>query len=162
MKFIPKIPNFLNPFFIFKKSYKIYQELDVFFKYISALRQMKKDKVLGQGKELRKDYRNRLYFVVNIPPEFLIEENKTELSRLETEFLKHEIKKFNDLFLQYSILDIIQMKNDKIFNEDYYAYVMTIKYKWIETKLSWILYILSLLSLGVYFIIKYEVLSYIF
>ncbi len=158
----PKIPNILNPIFLFKKSVNIYSEIQVYFRYKTGLKQMERDKILGEGKELRKDYINRLFFVINIPPEFLVEEDKTELDRLETEYLKYEIKRFNELFLNYSILDIIEMKTEKIFNEDYYAYIMKIRYKWNETKLSWIIYILSLLSIGVYYLIKYKVFSFLF
>lgn len=159
---LPRLPNLINPIFLFKKSNSIYNEINVFFRYRAALKQMTKIGLIGNEKELRKDYLSRLYFVVNIPPEFLIEEDKAELSRLETEFLKYEIKRFNELFLDNNILDIIEMKTEKIFSSDYYAYVMKIRYKWDQTKVSWILYILGLLSLGIYFLIKYKVFSYLF
>jgi len=142
------IPNFINPNFIINKFYNIVLEVNIYLKYISALKQMKNNKIIGDTLELRKDYINRLYSVINLPPEFLIEEeNKEELNRLEVEYLKHEFKKYNDVFLEYGILDLIKMKTEKICTKDHYAFIIKIKYKWNETNIIWVLYIVFLIGL---------------
>jgi len=80
---------------------------------------------------MRIDKRNRAYYVLNLEPETLMMGDETidlEKSRVYESLLKKK-----PLFEKAGIGELIEAETERIKNEDYYAYLIQIKYRPIAT-----------------------------
>lgn len=103
---------------------------------------------------MRLDKRNRAYYVLNLEPEILMMGEET--IDLERSRVYESLGKKKPLFEKAGLGEIIEAKTDRIKDENYYAYLIQVKYRPIAT--AWnVIYVvvwLAALAGAAYFIIK--------
>lgn len=85
-------------------------------------------------KKMRVDYLCRVYYVVNLEPELQLATG--DLIDLEKSRVFESVAKLQGIFADRNLVEIVDVSSKRIKNEDYYAYLVTVKYKvdseWID------------------------------
>jgi len=115
-----------NPF---KKIRLMFKEID---NYYFFMRQTEMFSDSGELKhyKLKINDRHGIYGAINMPPELLMYHRDDELDQLEKTYFGNEMSKLNEAFIKYDIMELYKIEFERIKNDDYYAYVFNIKYKW--------------------------------
>lgn len=132
-----KIINKLNPVVVFKSLVSTIKELIRYRKYSSILKELDADgKLKDNGIKLEK---NLMYVGVNLNPELLLYGGDSQES-VELKFVSEAMRKYTDFLEKEGILDAISADYERILNDDFYGYLVQIKFKMTKYKLSNMLY----------------------
>lgn len=142
------ILNYLSPVVLYKKLTKSITDLLNYIKYrkiVEELRVSNKLEVIGFS--IDSDY--NLYIGIDLNPELLLYSDLSQES-VELKLISEKIKKYTDFLTKEGILDYVKVEYDRIKNEDYYGYILQIRYDFKDYKLSIltysILYFLTIIS----------------
>lgn len=115
-----------NPF---RKLRAMLREIDNYYYF---LRQVELADDCGELKhyKLKRNEKHYVYGAINMPPELLLYNNEEDLAQLEKTFFGSEMTKLNDLFIKYNLIELYKIEFERIKDENYYAYVFNLKYKW--------------------------------
>ncbi len=115
-----------NPF---KKLRLMLREVD---NYYFFMRQAEIFSDSGELKhyKLKMNDKHGIYGAINLPPELLLYHKGEELEQLEKTYFGNEMSKLNDVFIKYDIIELYKIDFERIKDDDYYAYVFNIRYKW--------------------------------
>jgi hypothetical protein len=127
--------DFLNPISFWKNISLCYRDVTNYLFYRKTIAILAKEGLL-QEKGMRTDWLKRVYFVINLLPETLLAGSDVEL--LERSRVTEAIAERNQIFTKNGILEIIEADYRRIKNEDYYGYVIWVKYRVISTLGDWI------------------------
>jgi len=114
--------------------------------------------------KIKIDKLNRLYTAVNIPPEYLVEEDKTELERFEKDFLGAQLTKLDRLLQEYKIFEFVRYKYERFKTTDYYAYKVFTKFKFKDIRLGsiiWIAFYITIIIKGIQLIPWMDIFNYV-
>lgn len=132
-----KLINKLNPVAVFKSLVATIKELIRYRKYSNILKELDVDgKLKDNGIKLEK---NLMYVGVNLNPELLLYGGDSQES-VELKFISEAMRKYTDFLEKEGILDAISADYERILNDDFYGYVVQIKFKMTKYKLSNVLY----------------------
>jgi hypothetical protein len=151
----------LNPVNIFKRVISISKELYMFLLYIKALNEIEPEL---EESRIVKASKFSLIKAINLKPETLLlanklesdmdKEDKKELHKLELSFVGREIAKYNDIFINGGIIELIKTKATRIKDNEYYGYMVTISYNWKKAKLYEIIRLLFQISIWVIILVN--------
>lgn len=146
----------LNPVNIFKRVISISKELYMFLLYVKALNAIEPEL---EESRIVKASKFSLIKAINLKPETLLlanklesdmdKEDKKELHKLELSFVGREIAKYNDIFINSGIIELIKTKATRVKDSEYYGYIVTISYNWKKAKLYEIIRLLFQISIWV-------------
>lgn len=121
--------------------------------YKEQMKRLNEDGSLKQN-GMRLDKRSRAYYVLNLEPEILMMGEET--IDLEKSRVYESLSKKKLLFEKAGLGEIIEGKTERIKDDNYYAYLIQVKYRSIATVWNVIYVILWLVALSVaaYFIVK--------
>jgi hypothetical protein len=105
-------------------------------------------------KGMRYDWLRRVYFVVNLLPETLLAGSDTE--SLERSRVTEAIAERNQVFMKDGLLELVVADYRRIKSEEYYAYLIWVKYRSLSSIGDWIHVILWISSLGIA-VVNYQV-----
>ena len=120
---------YIRPRNIFKKVRLMVREIDNYFFYIKQIEIMAATEDAKHYK-LHVNKRHALYGAVNMQPEMLLYYKGEELDKLEKTLLGSELARMNSLFEKYGLMELYKVEFDRIKDDEYYAYVFQIAYKW--------------------------------
>lgn len=120
--------RWLNPIFIMNLIFKMIKEVDHFIFYNKKIKDMKKSRTYKLY-DVRIDYLNTIYTVVNMQPELLLAQDKDRLEAEEKKILGYRLTKLDKLLQEYKIYEFIKYKYKRILNDNYYAYQVWTKFK---------------------------------
>jgi hypothetical protein len=147
------IINYLNPVKVYKSLSAGLQDLINYLKYKKIIAEISAS---GKLEELglRVDRRGNLYIGINLNPELLLY-SETSQESVELKLIAEKLKKYTDFLTKEGILDFVKVEYDRIKNEEYYGYILQIKYdftKYRKTRftydIAYLVTIISLLSIG--------------
>ena len=121
--------RYLNPGNIFKKVRQMAKEIDNYFFYIKQIEVMAATEDAKHYK-LHVNAGHGLYGAVNMQPEMLLYYKGEELDKLEKTLLGSELSRMNSLFEKYGLMELYKVEYDRIKDDEFYAYVFQISYKW--------------------------------
>jgi hypothetical protein len=130
-----RLLNFLNPLSFWENVMTCYRDVSNYVFYRKTINQLAKDGLLRE-KGMRTDLLKRVYFVINLLPETLLAGGDVEL--LERSRVTEAIAERNQIFIKDGILEIIEADYKRIKNEDYYAYLIWVKYRSVSTLGTWL------------------------
>ena len=141
-----RILTYLNPIYQIKTIFLTIKEIYLFISYVKTINAM------GQtfkSKGIMKDSKYTLVKGINLKAETLMYGGVgEELERFEISFIGKEMSKYNEIFLENGILELIKTKANRIKNDDFYGYLVSIsfnyKYFTLYSILSSILYLTAL------------------
>jgi len=141
-----RILTYLNPIAQVKEIYFIIKEILLFVSYANTIDNMETSL---KKKGIVKATKFTLVKGINLKAETLMYGGKgEELERFEISFIGKEMSKYNDMFMEAGILELIKTKANRIKNEDFYGYLVNIsfnfKYITLYSILSVVLYLTML------------------
>jgi len=154
------ILKFINPIYVIKRLYNCIKEIFLFISYGKSLNDMEKSGILKEH-GFKRDGTYRLIKGINLQPEIKLDggpPDSSELKRFELSFIGKEISKYNDLFLEENILELIKTTTHRVDDkQDYYGYTVSLMFNfnhlstffimWSIIYTSLIVYLFSLISL---------------
>jgi len=132
-----KLIQRINPVEVFKSLIGALKELLRYRKYSKILKELDEEKKLSEiGIKLEK---NLMYIGVNLNPELLLYGGESQES-VELKFVSEAMMKYTDFLQKEGILDAISADYERIYNENFYGYLVQIKFKMSKYKLRRLLY----------------------
>lgn len=144
-----RILAYLNPIYQIKTIILTIKEIYLFISYVKTINSMENT---FKSNGIMKDSKYTLVKGINLKAETLMYGGVgEELERFEISFVGKEMSKYNDIFLENRILELIKTKANRIKNEDFYGYLVSIsfnyKYFTLYSILSSILYVILMVLL---------------
>lgn len=130
-----------------RKNIKEYSKYKVYKKIIYDLNDLGKLEEIG----FRVDDDANLYLGINLNPELLLYSDTSQES-VELKMVSEKMLKYNDFLTKEGILDAITVDYDRVKSEDFYGYVLQIKFdfkNFNRNEVVWSVSYLSTLTLGV-------------
>lgn len=130
-----------------RKNIKEYSKYKVYKKIIYDLNDSGKLEEIG----FRVDDDANLYLGINLNPELLLYSDTSQES-VELKMVSEKMLKYNDFLTKEGILDVITVDYDRVKSEDFYGYVLQIKFdfkNFNRNEVVWSVSYLSTLTLGV-------------
>ena len=123
-----RILTYLNPIYQIKTIFLTIKEIYLFISYVKTINAM------GQtfkSKGIMKDSKYTLVKGINLKAETLMYGGVgEELERFEISFIGKEMSKYNEIFLENGILELIKTKANRIKNDDFYGYLVSISFNY--------------------------------
>lgn len=120
-----KLKNYIYPNLVFKSLKDAITDLSYYRRYKSILNELDLD---GKLKRIgiKKDG-NHMYIGVNLNPELLMYTNDSRDS-VELKFVSDAMIKYTNFLQNEGILDSIKADYERIYNEDFYGYIVQVSY----------------------------------
>ena len=117
--------SFLNPMKAISSAKTLAKDIS---NYVFYRRQVKKmnDQGLFKNVNGRVDALRRVYYVLNLEPETLLATG--DLIDLEKSRVFESISKVQGRFADYNLVEIVEVSSERIKSDEYYAYLILIKY----------------------------------
>lgn len=125
----------------------VYRNFSNWLFYRKTIRRLNADGSLKQN-GMRLDKRYRSYYVLNLEPEILMMGEET--INLEKSRVFESIARKKPLFEEAGLGEIIEAKTERIKNDNYYAYLVQIKFRPIATFGNLVFVIFWLAAIGVF------------
>jgi hypothetical protein len=128
-----KIKNYIYPGLVYKSLTSAIEDLNYHKRYKTILDELEDEnklEKLGIRKEGAK-----LFIGVNLNPELLMYTEDSQES-VELKFVSDAMKKYTDFLGKEGILDSIKADYERVFNDDFYGYVVQISYSYRSYKKS--------------------------
>ncbi len=121
--------------------------------YKKQMKLLNEDGSLKQN-GMRLDKRSRAYYVLNLEPEILMMGEET--IELEKSRVYESLSKKKLLLEKAGLREIIEARTERIKDDNYYAYLIQVKYRPIATvwNVIYVILWLAVLSVAAYFIVK--------
>lgn len=120
-----KIKDYIYPTRVFKSLQRSLTDRAYFAKYSKILEDLDKE-----GKLKRMGFRKEestLFIGVNLNPELLMYTEDSKES-VELKFVSDSMKKYTDFLQNEGILDVIKAEYERVATEDFYGYVVLIRF----------------------------------
>ena len=124
----------INPIFLIRKFFKMRKEIKLFLFYKKQTKQISESSK-GSMYNLKRNRLGHLYTVINLQPELRMYHEGRELEGIEKTFVGNQLAKFNELFTEYEILEMVTLGWERKQTEEYYAYIVHTRFKWKETSI---------------------------
>ena len=138
-----RLKNYIYPKLVFKSFTQALKERQYFTKYAGILNDLEQE-----GKLEKMGFRKEgsmLYIGVNLNPELLMYTDDSHES-VELKFVSEAMKKYTDFLQNEGILDSIVADYERVFNEEFYGYVVQIRYKFKNYRKKRMIYDICYLS----------------
>jgi hypothetical protein len=136
--------EFLSPIIFWAKLKKIVISVKNWNFYVKTMRVLNENGTLKQM-GMRLDLRSRAYYILNLEPETLM--MGTEVLDLERSRVLESINLREPTFQNAGLIELIEVKTDRIKTDDYYAYLIQVKYRPAANRWEWF-HVVSWLSIA--------------
>lgn len=132
------ILNYLSPVILYKKLIKNVNDLLNYIKYRKIIEELREsNKLEAIGFSIDANY--NLYIGIDLNPELLLYSDLSQES-VELKLISEKIKKYTDFLTKEGILDYVKVEYDRVKNEEYYGYILQIRYDFKNYKMSTLAY----------------------
>jgi len=134
------------------RIFKVIKEIRLYREYTRIVKKEEKDSQMWKRRNLRRDYLNRIYTVINLPLQVLASVDLPRESR--PSFVVQEIKPINEYLKSLNLEEIITMWVEPVKGTDEESYLVVYQFLFRYITWLWILrFILEivLISLAVYY-----------
>lgn len=132
------IAKYLNPLKVYKSLTESLEELKNHSKYKKIIFEL-----AAEGKletiGFSVDNRANLYLGIDLNPELLLY-SETSQESVELKLISEKMKKYTDFLTKEGILDSVRMDYDRVKTEEYYGYVLQIKFNFTKYEKSKFIY----------------------
>jgi len=120
------ISNYINPVVVFKTLQDNITDLLNAEKYKKIILELRKDgKIKAIGFSV--DSSGNLYLGIDLNPELLLYSDVSQES-VELKMISEKMKKYTEFLTKEGILDAVRVDYDRVKTEEYYGYVLQIRY----------------------------------
>jgi hypothetical protein len=113
---------------------RVLKEISLYREYTKQIKSEELNSPLWSRKNLRRDYLNRIYTVINLPPEVLMSRDFPKESR--PSFVLSEIKPINDYLKSLNLEELLTLWIDPVKGTDEESYLVV--YQFVFREISWI------------------------
>jgi hypothetical protein len=134
------------------RIFKVIKEIRLYREYTRIVKKEEKDSQMWKRRNLRRDYLNRIYTVINLPLQVLASVDLPRESR--PSFVVQEIKPINEYLKSLNLEEIITMWVEPVKGTDEESYLVVYQFLFRYITWLWILrFILEivLISLAIYY-----------
>jgi len=134
------------------RIFKVIKEIRLYREYTRIVKKEEKDSQMWKRRNLRRDYLNRIYTVINLPLQVLASVDLPRESR--PSFVVQEIKPINEYLKSLNLEEIITMWVEPVRGTDEESYLVVYQFLFRYITWLWILrFILEivLISLAIYY-----------
>jgi hypothetical protein len=123
--------NLINPLSLIQAIKTISLDVSNYLFYRSKILKISNE---GFFKDLnmRIDWINRVYYVVNLEPETMLATG--ELIDLEKSRVFESVLKYEKIFAENLLTELVDINSTRIKTQDYYGYLITINYRFLSKK----------------------------
>ena len=125
--------KFLNPKTAISNLNTLIKDASNLIFYRAQISKMEDQGLLTQFK-LRSDILKRVYYVINLEPETLFANDSVDLEKSR---VFESVNKIQGIFADNNLVEIIEVSSKRIKTEDYYAYLVWIKFKGLSKWANW-------------------------
>ena len=140
------ISNYFNPVKVYKRLTGALEDLSNNSKYKKIIFELAAEGKL-ENIGFSVDREANLYLGIDLNPELLLY-SETSQESVELKLISEKMKKYTDFLTKEGILDSVRMDYDRVKTEEYYGYVLQIKFNFTKYKRSQFIY-----DLGYFFTI---------
>lgn len=113
---------------------RVIKEISLYREYIKQIRSEELNSPLWSRKNLRRDYLNRIYTVINLPPEVLMSNDLPKEAR--PSFVLNEIKPINDYLKSLNLEELLTLWIDPVKGTNQESYLVV--YQFVFREISWL------------------------
>ena len=124
--------NLINPIEAIESVRTIVKDITNYWFYRKQIKAIDAAGIF-RAKRMRTDRLCRVYYVVNLEPELQLATG--DLIDLEKSRVFESVSKIQGIFSDRNLIEIVDVSSKRIKDDDYYAYLVTIKYR-VETSFS--------------------------
>jgi hypothetical protein len=136
------------------RLFKVIKELSLYREYIRIIKKEETDSPIWARRNLRRDYLNRIYTVVNLPPQVLLSVDLPRDAR--PSFVISELKPTNEYFKSLNLEELLTMWIEPVKGTDEESYLAVYQFLFRHLSWLWILRFLIEVSLITFIIIKWD------
>jgi hypothetical protein len=142
------------------KLLRVLKEISLYREYTKEIRSEELNSPLWSRKNLRRDYLNRMYTVINLPPEVLMSNDLPKEAR--PSFVLNEIKPINDYLKSLNLEELLTVWIEPVKGTNEESYLVVYQFVFREISWLWIFRFIFEISLISFIIYKWEWISNIF
>jgi hypothetical protein len=142
------------------KLLRVLKEISLYREYTKEIRSEELNSPLWSRKNLRRDYLNRMYTVINLPPEVLMSNDLPKEAR--PSFVLNEIKPINDYLKSLNLEELLTVWIEPIKGTNEESYLVVYQFVFREISWLWIFRFIFEISLISFIIYKWEWISNLF
>lgn len=133
---------------------RVLKEISLYREYAKQIRSEELNSPLWSRKNLRRDYLNRIYTVINLPPEVLMSRDFPKESR--PSFVLTEIKPINDYFKSLNLEELLTLWIDPVKGTNEESYLVVYQFVFREISWLWIFRFISEIAIILAVIVKWD------
>lgn len=118
--------NLINPIEAIDSVRTIVKDITNYWFYRKQIKAIEANGIF-RTKRMRTDWLCRVYYVVNLEPELQLATG--DLIDLEKSRVFESVSKVQGIFADRNLIEIIDVSSKRIKDDNYYAYLVTIKYR---------------------------------
>jgi hypothetical protein len=142
------------------KLLRVLKEISLYREYTKEIRSEELNSPLWSRKNLRRDYLNRMYTVINLPPEVLMSNDLPKEAR--PSFVLNEIKPINDYLKSLNLEELLTVWIEPVKGTNEESYLVVYQFVFREISWLWIFRFIFEISLISFIIYKWEWISNLF
>jgi hypothetical protein len=136
---------------------RVLKEISLYREYVKQIKSEELNSPLWSRKNLRRDYLNRIYTVVNLPPEVLMSNDLPKEAR--PSFVLNEIKPINAYLKSLNLEEILTLWIDPVKGTNDESYLVVYQFVFREISWIWIFRFISEIALILLIYIKWDYVS---
>lgn len=127
------------------KLHRVIKEIALYREFTKQIKSEELNSPLWSRRNLRRDYLNRIYTVVNLPPEVLLSNDLPKEAR--PSFVLNEIKPINDYLKSLNLEEILTLWIDPVKGTNEESYLVV--YQFVFREISWLWIFRFIIEVGV-------------
>ena len=139
---------------------RVLKEISLYREYTKQIRAEELNSPLWSRRNLRRDYLNRMYTVINLPPEVLMSNDLPKEAR--PSFVLNEIKPINDYLKSLNLEELLTVWIEPVKGTNEESYLVVYQFVFREISWLWIFRFIFEISLISFIIYKWECISNLF
>ena len=142
------------------KLLRVLKEISLYREYIKQIREEELNSPLWSRRNLRRDYLNRMYTVINLPPEVLLSNDLPKEAR--PSFVLNEIKPINDYLKSLNLEELLTVWIEPVKDTNEESYLVVYQFVFRQISWLWIFRFIFEISLILFIISKWGWISNLF
>lgn len=142
------------------KLLRVLKEISLYREYTKQIRAEELNSPLWSRRNLRRDYLNRMYTVINLPPEVLMSNDLPKEAR--PSFVLNEIKPINDYLKSLNLEELLTVWIEPVKGTNEESYLVVYQFVFREISWLWIFGFIFEISLISFIMYKWEWISNLF
>ena len=136
---------------------KVIKEISLYREYVGIIKKEEKDSPLWARRRLRRDYLNRIYTVVNLPPQVLLSADLPRDAR--PSFVISDLKPTNEYLKSLNLEELLTMWIEPVKNTDDEAYLVVYQFLFRHITWLWVLRFIAEITAIILLIAKWDWIS---